>query len=556
MAHERLSPRQKMIGMMYLILTAMLALNVSKEAVKAFMKVEQGLTKTVKNYAAKNSVIYAAFDAKAAENPVRGGPARDKANEIKQAADELFDYVQGLKIEIIKQADGEQAKAINGKDIDIYAVLRYDDTNVPSQVLIGAAENGKAFQLRAAINEFRKLLIEKLDGKSPTIEEALKTSLNTDDGLKEGNTGTPEAWPNNTFQTLPLVAVVAMLSKIQVDIRNSETDVLTFLYDQIEAASFKFNKLVPIVQASSTYVMEGLEYEAKVFFSAVDTTQAPEVFIGAYEMAGQNPDGTPNYVMKGDYQTLQLDESGQGVYKVRAGAPGQRSYTGLITIKAPNTGAKISKPFKGEYTVGAQSVNISPTAMNVLYRSIPNPLDVSVPGVPPNKIRVDIKNGKLSVGSMKNYKGETFPGGYIAEPNADAASCEIIVSAEINGRQQTFPPRPFRVKDVPTPDAQFAGKTGQGRVSLGDILLQQGVAAVLKDFDFDLRYYVTEFSISFDDRGLAVGESSKSQKITDAQRAVLKRLTRGKKLYIQDIKATIGPGKKIYDLNPIIITVD
>ncbi len=555
MAHERLSPRQKMIGMMYLILTAMLALNVSKEAVKAFMKVEQGLTKTVKNYAAKNTVIYAAFEAKAAENAVRGGPARDKANEIKEAADALFEYVQGLKIEIIKQADGEKAKAINGKEIDIYAVQRYDDTNVPSQVLIGAGENGKAFQLRAAINDFRKLLMDKLEGKSPTIEEALKVSLNTDDGLKEGNTGTPEAWPNNTFQTLPLVAVVAMLSKIQVDIRNAETDVITFLYDQIEAASFKFNKLVPIIQPNSTYIMEGLDYEAKIFFAAVDTTNPPKVTIGAYELTGQNPDGTPKYVMKGDFQNLQLDESGRGTFRVKGGAPGARSYTGLITMNAPN-GTILSKPFRGDYMVGAQSVNVSPSAMNVLYRGIQNPLDVTVPGISPDKINVRMKNGVVGKGSLKNYKGETFPGGYIAEPNADAPNAEIIVTADINGKQQAFPPRLFRVKDVPAPDAQFAGKTGQGRVPLADILLQPGVLAVLRDFDFDLRYYVTEFSISFDDRGLAIGASSKSNKITDEQRAKMKQLTRGKKLYIQDIKATIGPGKKVYDLNPIIIFVD
>jgi hypothetical protein len=194
--------------------------------------------------------------------------------------------------------------------------------------------------------------------------------------------------------------------------------------------------------------------------------------------------------------------------------------------------------------------------MNVLYRGIQNPLDVSVPGFQPDKIKVAMKNGKVTPGQLKNYKGEIFPGGYIAEPNADAPNAEIIVSVDINGKLQTFPPRPFRVKDVPAPDAQFAGKTGQGRVSLGDILLQPGVAAILKDFDFDLRYYVTEFSVSFDDRGLAVGASSKSNKVTDEQKAILKRLTRGKKLYIQDIKATIGPGKKIYDLNPIIITVD
>ena len=99
MAHERLSPRQKMIGMMYLVLTAMLALNVSKEAVEAFKKVDKGLTKTIENYAAKNSVIYDAFDKAAAQNPAKAGPAKEKALQVKQRADELFSYMQDLKVE-------------------------------------------------------------------------------------------------------------------------------------------------------------------------------------------------------------------------------------------------------------------------------------------------------------------------------------------------------------------------------------------------------------------------------------------------------------------------
>lgn len=559
MAHEKLSPRQKMIGMMYLVLTAMLALNVSKEAVKAFMKVEEGLSKTVKNYEQKNKEIYDLFDAKAAENPVRGGPFKEKAYYVKTRADELFNYLQDLKIEIIKTTEGPASKAVNGRDIDIYAVEQFDNNNVPSQILIGAEENGKAFALRTAINDYRDSLIKMLDGKNKTIEDALRSSLNTDDGKKEGNTGSPEAWPNNQFQTLPLVAVVAMLSKIQVDVRNAETDVITSIYNEIDKRSFKFNKLVPTVLPNSTYVMEGLDYDARVFFSAVDTTSVPTVTVGNYELVGKNPDGTDKYEMKGDYQTLQTDDSQRGIYKVKAsGTPRLINWQGLISVKAPD-GTLVSKPFKATYEVGAQNVVIAPTAMNVLYRGIPNPIDISVPGVGPEKIHPNMINGSITKGQVKNnITGDFFPGSYVAEPTVDkpTPTAQIVVSAEINGKQQVLPAKLFRVRDIPDPVAQFADvNTGQGTVSRSTLIAQQGVLSIYKSFDFDLKSTVTQFTLSFDDRGLAINESSKSNALTEAQKALLQRLTRGKKLYVQDIKA-VGPDKKIRELNPIIITVN
>ncbi|NMB51461.1 MAG: hypothetical protein GX999_03955, partial [Bacteroidales bacterium] len=123
MAHEKLSPRQKMIGMMYLVLTAMLALNVSKDVVKAFMQVDKGLTLTVDNYAKKNNLLYQEFDRAAAENPTKAGPYRTTAFSIKERADELYDFIQDLKIEIIKTAEKEEnPPAITGTVIDITQV--------------------------------------------------------------------------------------------------------------------------------------------------------------------------------------------------------------------------------------------------------------------------------------------------------------------------------------------------------------------------------------------------------------------------------------------------
>jgi gliding motility-associated protein GldM len=553
MAHERLSPRQKMIGMMYLVLTAMLALNVSKEAVEAFKKVDKGLSKTIANYVVKNSMIYDAFDRAATQNPAKAGPAKDKAFQVKQRSDELFNYIQDIKIEIINKAEGPVNTAVKGKEIFIDMVDKHiDDNNIPSEVLIGANFNGKAFALKTLLASYRDDLREMLGGKSSSIEESLRSIFNTDDGLDKS--GEKERWETLNFQLLPLVAVITLLSKMQVDIRNAETDVITFLYEQIDARSFKFNKIIPIVKPTSTYVMVGNEYQAEVFLSAADTTMAPDIKVGEYTTSA-NADGTKKYEMVGtNYQTLSADENGRGNYKVRPGSVGPKSWGGLISIKAPS-GEVLTIPFKEEYAVGANAVVVSATAMNVLYLGIDNPIDISVPGVGADKVRAIMTNGTIGKGQVKNYKGDIFPGSWVANPTVENQTAQIVVSAEINGKMQQAGLMNFRVRKVPDPQTSFATVTGDGDQTKANLLAQQACFAILKDFDFDLRFTVTEFTLSFDDKGFTRSEASTNNRINDRQRTLLDALTRGKKLYVEKVKA-IGPDKKERSLNPVIIRVN
>jgi gliding motility-associated protein GldM len=299
--------------------------------------------------------------------------------------------------------------------------------------------------------------------------------------------------------------------------------------------------------------MQGNEYQAQVFITATDTTQMPEISIGNFTTS-TNADGTPKYEMSGEFTKLIPDETGKGIYKVRAGTVGQKTWGGLITMKAPD-GTLMSYPFKSDYSVGAPNVVVSPTAMNVLYAGIDNPLSISVPGVGNDKIRATMKNGDIGRGQVKNSKGEFFPGEWKALPTVVGQIAQVIVSAEINGKQQTFAPYDFRVKAIPKPNAAFATKTGEAEISKAEIILQQAVFANLEGFDFDLRYTVTEFRISTVDKGFDISQDSKSNRLTDAQKALLNGLTRGKKLYIERIKA-VGPDKKPQDLSPIIITVN
>ena len=534
MAHEKLSPRQKMIGMMYLVLTAMLALNVSKEAVEAFRKVDNGLTQTIKNYSIKNDVIYRDFDRAAAENPTKAGKYKTLAYQVKERADEAYNFIQGLKIEIIKKTEKDpETPAVKGNEVIIDKVERHiDDTNVPSEILIGANENGKANDLKALLAEYRQFLIATLDGKNPTAEEALKKSLNTDDGLNRD--GVKERWENLNFQTLPMVAVICILSEYQINVRNGETEVLNYLYSQIDASSFKFTKLDAIViPTTSNYVTMGSDYEARVFISATDSTQFPVITVGDSK--------------------LPLDETGKGIYKVHASSTGPKKWGGIIALKAPDGSIK-NYPFESSYVVGEPNVIVSPTAMNVMYYGINNPIDVSVPGIGPDKLKIKVVNGSFSTEKVKKSGGEYFKGAWAVKPNAVGQNVQVIVTADINGKPVQYAPYDFRVKSIPIPVAIFANKS-TGTVPRATAAAQQGVFAILPDFDFDLQYTVTGFTVLYSDKGSDFEESSSNSNLTAKQKDLIGRLTRGKNLIIKDIKA-LGPDGRPKELQPVILKID
>ena len=403
---------------------------------------------------------------------------------------------------------------------------------MPSEVLIGANENGKANDLKALLSDYRQFLIGVLDGKNPTAEEALKKSLNTNDA-KNAN-GETERWENLNFQTLPLVAVICILSEYQVSVRNGETEVLNYLYSQIDASSFKFTKLGAIViPTTSNYVTLGSDYEAQVFISATDSTQFPVITVGDSK--------------------LPVDEEGKGIYKVHATSTGVKKWGGIIALKAPDGSIK-NYNFESSYVVGEPNVLVSPTAMNVMYYGINNPIDVSVPGISPDKLKIKVINGSFSSERVKKSNGEYFKGSFAVKPNAVGQDVQVIVTADINGKPVQYAPYPFRVKSIPIPVAQFANKS-TGTVPRATAAAQQGVFAVLPDFDFDLQYTVTGFTVLYSDKGADFEESSNNSNLTPKQKDLIGRLTRGKNLIIKDIKA-LGPDGKTKELQPVILKID
>jgi len=544
MAHGKETPRQKMIGMMYLVLTAMLALNVSKEAVEAFKKVEEGLTKTVANYVRKNSDTYMEFERAAAENPAKAGPYRDQAIAIKGQADDLFTYIHDLKVEIIKTAEGEDTEAIVNGEIFIHKVQKIDENNIPSEILIGSDQNGKANALKAMMIEYRKFLVETIDGKNKAVEESILSSLSTDD--PKNLEGATERWENANFQALPLVAVITILSKMQVDVRNAETEVLNFLYSQIDAASFKFNKLEPVILTKSNYIMQGNEYEAQVFIGASDTTKVPKIMVGSYRPAN-GPNG-PTFEMVGDYTTLPIDEKGRGIFKSRASSTGDKKWGGLIVMTAPD-GTDVAYPFESEYTVAVPNVVVSPTAMNVLYKGVENPIDISVPGVGSDKISVRMTNGTIRKGKYKDFRGQ-----FIAEPAEIGQTAKLIVSADVNGRKMEFDPVEFRVKRIPDPVAKF-GNIGGGAIEKTTAQSSPPIVAALDGFEFDLKYEIVSFTFqTYGQGGFTTRLMATGPRLTEQMKAAINGMTKGQDFYFLEIKA-LAPDKTTRDLSPIYLKI-
>ncbi len=526
------TPRQKMINMMYLVLTALLALNVASEVLESFRIVDASLTQTLNNIKRKNDQIYDAFYAADKENHEKVGEWKVKADQVKQKTSELTTKIKDLKEQLALACGGVALKdaepgfklgdtepiVVNSKG-DTILIKREDDLNTPSEIMI---QQKKATDLKNSINEYRTFLSSLLEQGSPLSENIIK-QLDTSDpriNLREG--GEKKTWESLRFESKPLIAVITLLSKMQIDIQNAETNVISSLYSQIDASSFKFNKLGARILAKSTYVLVGDKFEAEIFLAAEDTTKQPEIFVGSTKL------------------TLR---DGKGIYTVPASQVGTFKWSGLIKYKNPE-GNINSYPFEGEYQVGKPSATISPTKMNVLYLGIPNPIRVSVPGVASENLVVTLSNGRI----------EKSGDDYLAYPtklDATSKSTSISVSARFGSETRPMGSMDFRVKEVPPPLATVGGKNG-GNLKKEELLSENGIFADLKDFDFDLKFKVTQFDVTLSGAGGYVKTfSSKDNKFTSEQRDQFSKLGQGSIIYIDNIMAKGDDGQPARPLSPI-----
>ncbi|MBN2611319.1 MAG: gliding motility protein GldM [Bacteroidales bacterium] len=549
MAHGKETPRQKMIGMMYLVLTALLALNVSTSVLDAFKIIDEGLSKTNNTLEAKIFKVYEDFEMQEQINPSKAGAWKEKAFGVRQRADSLVKKIRDLKLLVVQEAEAGNKEAIQDGEIvreNIKAVTDYD---TPNRILIGAelTSESKARKLKEQIEEYKNYLMEFIPEENVKLRESIMGSLDTEDEKDAKKSPKENSWEYHKFGHSPLMGFLAIMSNLQINVRNAEIELVNYLYSRIDEGSVKFNKLEATVIPNTNYVIRGNKYRSEVFIAAFDTTNPPEVFVTEgsrpYEEVKDAEGRIIDYKIRDDlkYELLPI-EKGKAVYERPGGSPGFREWGGIIEVQGPGE-EKIRRPFKQSYQVAESNVVVSPTKMNVFYYGVDNPVDISVAGIPANQISAVNTNGSITP------RG----GSWIVNPRRPGFST-IRVFADFDGQKREVGFKEFRVKTVPDPVAKVAGKKGGG-IEKNLLLAATGVQADMEGFDFDLTFRVTEFTVLAVIQGFVSDNTSKSNAFTQKQKDIIKSLSRGSNLYIQDIKA-VGPDGTVRILGTIYFKIN
>ena len=556
------TPRQKMIGMMYLFYTALLALNVSAEILTAFTMVDGSLRKT-------NTITEGVIDG--TQNEFVKAMVNDSASVVKYKnladevvaeADKAFREIQHYKLALVGTLEGvytadykkpfelsdtatdnnienelRKAKAadIPGAEdknlVDIDDLLtKKDDNNVGGEIFIMNKQGDAVEQSRTKYRDFLIDIIQKASDTSAASKaamESLKASLeqmlSTEPMKSQNEEGEMVPWANSNFEHLPAAGVLTLMTKMQADVRNTESSVLSYLLSQIGKTDMKFNAIKAVVNAKSSYVLVGQPYKAEIFIAAYDSTQNPDILVN----------GSPIPV-----------NQGVGVFTGNTSSVGTRSFGGVIKLKNKSTGEIKEYPFKSEYEVGQSSLSVSPTKMNVLYIGVPNPIDITASGVPAEKLNVSISGGAISKAGAA--------GSYVAQVKSPG-TVNITVTANVDGQTKNLGSKQFRVKRVPDPVAKVAGKH-EGTVTKAELAAQAGVKADLENFDFDMKFNVVSFKVSATIKGFSQDATANSAAFTAQQKQIISQVPSGGKIYIEDIKAK-GPDGSIRSLGTIAFKI-
>ena len=565
--------RQKMINMMYLVLTALLALNVSKEVLKSFFQINVGIERTTDNIEDKNKTTYLAFEQAAINDPVKFEETNEKVKEIKSKTDELFMFIQEMKYVLVKKADGivylgdyksilsedqkkiDKEKAVSSKDkpknfedltenqkkLPIAHLAQKGDRYASQDMFLPYYDKPgtdtsslRAYQLRAKIidigNYYTGLSNGNKDLKSTIDEVCNVKKIKQDDG-------TTVSWQVYNFQNMPAVSALTILSKIQSDIRNVESDLINYLKRNLDSETIKFDDAQAIVIPETKYITRGDSFRSDVFITAYNKNSNPDIFIGDYTFDSISGE----YSMIGDYDTLRVI-NGKGKYSIRTSSEGQKEWKGLINL-ADETGKK-QYIFNSSYRVAPKSATISPVRMNILYSGLENsevggnPIKISVPGYRSDQLSISISNG--STRATNKAKGE-----YLAIPKqvpkgqAQSKATITVYATDDNGKRKVMGDMEFRVKRTPDPKPYISlDPQRTGFVDADELLATGIVMAELKDFDFDgIGWYVQKFTLRAENaRGLS--SSSKQEDgmgFTAAQENLLRNAPVGSKVYITDI---------------------
>lgn len=516
----RMSPRQRMINLMYIVLTAMLALNVSSDVLNGFSQVSDTLSRTNRNMTAKNRNQFLYLEELYKQNPEKVGPWYEKGRALHARSAELYLAIDSIKMRIARAADGPDGNYEN--------LINLDDLEAASVTMLNPSTR-RGEQLRQSLDQYSDYVSSLVtDGaRRNVIREMLSTKVENIPG-----TVGPTSWEEKMFDNMPAIAAITLLTKMQGDIRQAESEAMSSLITNVDIGDVRVNELNAYVIPNSNMIMRGGKYSANIVLAAIDTTQRPAIYINGSKLGND-----------------------RGLYEITAGSVGTHDYSGYIEVTRGD-GTLDRRPFKSSYTVIEPMATISATMMNVLYAGIDNPISISVPGMPMSALTATMTNGSLT------RNGDLW----VARPTQVGAEAEITVSASVEGRAQNVGSMKFRIRKLPDPTVYLPVKDGSGnvvhykgspkRISKQALMEADGLGAAVDDGILNVSYSVVSFStVFYDSMGNAIPENSDGPRFSARQKEQFKRMKPGKSFFISNVKAK-GPDGITRDISPMEVALN
>ena len=438
-----------MINIMYLVLTALLAINISAEILNAFKTIDESLKKTNTAVNASSTQIFNSLTEKMndAATADRAKIWQPKAKQVIDYAKKAYDFIENLRKELIA------ASSSGGK-------LKEDDQNATTRILV---KEGKGKELYKILEEYKKNVL----GTDPSIDSAFRANFSVDLAMPISQTSNKKTWEEAYFYMSPTVGALSILSKFQNDIRTSENKVVTHCHEQVGKVEIVFDSYAAIIGQTSNYVMPGQTFSVNAGVGAYSKAAQPVITIG----------GSP----------VGIGEEGFATKEITAGGPGTYSVPVKISYFNQTSGKQEVKEVKIDYTVGSPGgASVGLDKMNVMYIGVPNPVTIAS-STGWDKTSVSISGGG---GSLSPNGGN---GKYIANVNSQTDDCTITVTSD--GKPSVFK---FRVRNVPEAQAYVGGQPSGANVNAGAFKAQPGVQAGIKNFPFELEYNVVSYTFTCD----------------------------------------------------------
>tara|TARA_R110000764_G_scaffold3678_1_gene15179 strand:+ start:1906 stop:3462 length:1557 start_codon:yes stop_codon:yes gene_type:complete len=516
MAGGKQSPRQKMVNLMYLIFIAMLALNMSKEVLAAFGIMNEKLETSNAMTTASNEAFLGSLETKASEDAAKYDKLYKNAQQIKSMSQEYYDYLEGLKTGMTEGL--ENPKDYARMDMSDYLDQKFFQGD-------NLSEGGK---------EFLKRLTDYRDNVAKIVPASLKSSVidRFQTGNAEGKVQAKDGmqdWINYHYEGYPLIASIAKLTALQADVKVTEEAALKSMLEGELTNQVSLKNFATSLSSTKSAYYAGEKYDGKIIISKTDNSSTP--VRAELTLDGRKLSEGSDYKLEAGGVKMLIGSGSAGDHEVK-GTIYFKQDGEEIPVEVKNSFATISKP---------NAALIAADKMNVVYRGVANPMSISIPGIPNNKVRASAPGLKAVSGSK-----------YVMTPGT-GRNVTITASGTLPDGQAVSSKSEFRIKDIPRPEGSVSKQTGSIKLPKRNVEIAT-IGAGLEDFDFDLNLAVSGFKFKVPGQPTV---SVRGNKMDSKAKSALSRAKRGDIVQIFDIEAYITNNKsyKLKKVSPVVVEI-